>query len=90
MFGRRLSAWYNLDMTSESFDRTLRSFQRRTPFKPFTVELVSGHRFQVDHPEALVFREGIALFVAKGAVPVIFDHEGVSQVLGEPMQPLSA
>lgn len=77
-------------MTAENFDRMLGSFQRRTPFKAFTVELVSGQRFQVDHPEALVFREGIALFVAKGAVPVIFDHEGVSQVLGEPMQQQSA
>jgi hypothetical protein len=77
-------------MTVENFDRTLRSFQHRTPFKAFTVELVSGQRFQVDHPEALVFREGIALFVAKGAVPVIFDHEGVSQVLGEPLQQQSA
>jgi hypothetical protein len=73
-------------MAPEDFERTLRAFQRRTPFKAFTVELVSGYRFQVDHPEALVFRDGVALFVAKGGVPVVFDHEGVSQVLGEPMQ----
>jgi hypothetical protein len=73
-------------MTPDNFERTLRAFQRRTPFKAFTVELVSGYRFQVDHPEALVFRDGVALFVAKGGVPVVFDHEGVSQVLGEPMQ----
>jgi hypothetical protein len=73
-------------MTAENFDGALRSFQRRTPFKPFTVERVSGDRFQVDHPEALLFREGVAVFVAKGAVPVIFDHESVSQVLGEPIQ----
>jgi hypothetical protein len=77
-------------MTAENFDRALRSFQRRTPCKAFTVELVSGQRLQVDYPEALVLREGIALFVAKGAAPVIFDHEGVSQVLGEPMQSQSA
>jgi hypothetical protein len=73
-------------MTADNFERTLRAFQRRTPFKAFTVELVSGFRFQVDHPEALVFRDGVALFAAKGGVPVVFDHEGVSQVLGEPMQ----
>jgi hypothetical protein len=71
-------------MTAESFDRALRSFQRRTPFKPFTVEMVSGDRFQVDHPE--LFRGGVAIFVSKGAVPVIFDHEGVSQFLGESVQ----
>jgi hypothetical protein len=73
-------------MTIDNFDRTLRAFQRRSPFKAFTVELVSGHRFQVDHPEALVLRDGVAVFVAKGGVPVLFDHEGVSQISGEPMQ----
>ena len=50
-------------MIAENFDRTLRAFQRRTPFQPFTVELVSGTRIQVDHPEALVFRDGVAVFV---------------------------
>lgn len=73
-------------MNTENFDRSLRAFQRRTPFKVFTVELVSGHRFQVDHPEALVLRDGVAVLVAKGGVPVLFDHEGVSQILGESMQ----
>jgi hypothetical protein len=73
-------------MTIDNFDRSLRDFQRRSPFKAFTVELVSGHRFQVDHPEALVLRDGVAVFVAKGGVPVLFDHEGVSQILGEAMQ----
>lgn len=70
-------------MTPDNFDRSLRAFQRRTPFKAFTVELVSGDRFQVDHPEALVLRDGVAVFVARGGVPVLFDHEGVSQLLGE-------
>jgi hypothetical protein len=73
-------------MTTDDFDRSLRVFQRRSPFKVFTIELVSGHRFQVDHPEALVLRDGVAVFVAKGSVPVLFDHEGVSQILGESMQ----
>jgi hypothetical protein len=77
-------------MTADNFDRTLRAFQRRAPFKAFTVELVSGDRFQVDHPEALVLRDGVAIFVARGGIPVLFDHEGVSQVLGEPMQQQSA
>jgi hypothetical protein len=73
-------------MTTDNFDRSLRAFQWRSPFKAFTVELVSGHRFQVDHPEALVLRDGVAVFVAKGGVPVLFDHEGVNQILGESMQ----
>ena len=39
-------------MKAETFDRSLRAFVRRTPFQPFTAELLSGTRFQVMHPEA--------------------------------------
>jgi hypothetical protein len=70
-------------MKSQAFDRTLRAFQHRSPFRPFTVELVSGHRFQVDHPEALVFRGGVAVFIAGDGTPTIFDHEGVCELVGE-------
>lgn len=67
------------------FDGSLRAFQRRAPFRPFTVALVNGDRFQVDHPEALVLRDGVAVFVAAGGVPFLFDHESVSQLTGEPL-----
>jgi hypothetical protein len=70
-------------MTSDHFDRTLRAFQRRTPFRSFTVELMSGDRFQVDHPEALVVRDGAAVFIARRGVPTLFDHESVSQFIGD-------
>ena len=70
-------------MTLDNFDRALRAFQRRHPFRTFTVELVSGDRFQVDHPEALIVRAGVAVFVDRSGVPTIFDHEGVSQFIGE-------
>ncbi|HLQ43274.1 MAG TPA: hypothetical protein VK137_00985 [Planctomycetaceae bacterium] len=70
-------------MQAETFDETLRTFKRRDPFRPFTVALVNGDRFEVDHPDALVVREGVALFIGPGGVPVVFDHEGVSQVVGE-------
>jgi hypothetical protein len=72
-------------MSPEHFERTLRSFQRRTPFRPFTVEIVSGHRIEVDHPEALVLRGGVAVFIASDGTPTPFDHESVSQMIGEPL-----
>jgi hypothetical protein len=56
-------------MEAENFDRTLTAFKRRSPFRPFTV--------------ALVIRDGVAVYVAAGGVPVLFDHEGVSQVVGD-------
>lgn len=70
-------------MLAEHFQTTIRAFQRRTPFKPYVVELVSGDRVRVDHPEALVIRAGVAVFVSAAGSPVIFDHEGVSQVFAD-------
>jgi hypothetical protein len=68
-------------MTADHFQTTIRAFQRRTPFRPYVVELVSGDRVTVDHPEALVLRGGVAVFVSSTGEPSIFDHEGVSQVI---------
>jgi len=67
----------------ETFDETLRAFKHRTPFRPFTVSLVNGERLEVDRPDALVVRGGVALFVGPGGIPAILDHEGVAQVVGD-------
>ena len=74
-------------MTAEHFQTTIRAFQRRTPFRAYVVELVSGDRVQVDHPEALVIRGGVAVFVIAMGAPVIFDHEGVSQIFADSAEP---
>ncbi len=70
-------------MVAENFDNALKVFRARRPFRPFTVELVSGDRFEVDFPDALAVREGVALFFGQGGVPHLFDHESVSQIIGE-------
>jgi hypothetical protein len=72
-------------MDVEQFERSLRAFQRRTPFQSFKVALVNGDRFQVDHPEALIVRGGVAVFITAGGVPTLFDHSSVSQMAGEPL-----
>jgi hypothetical protein len=72
-------------MDRASFNRTLNAFKRRSPFRPFTVALVNGDRFEVDFPDALVVRDGVAVFVSAGGVPVLFDYEGVSQFTGDLM-----
>ena len=69
-------------MTRENFERVLQAFQRRTPFRPFTVEFVSGEQVAVDHPEALVLRAGVAVYINAKGVPTLFDHESVSEVIG--------
>ena len=70
-------------MDPGTFDATLTSLRKRSPFRPFTVALVNGDRFEVDFPDALVIRDGAAVYLAAGGIPVIFDHEGVSQVIGD-------
>ena len=70
-------------MQVENFDRALSAFKSRVPFRPFTVALVNGDRFEVDHPDTLVVRNGVAVYVAAGGGPVLFDHEGVGQFVGD-------
>jgi hypothetical protein len=70
-------------MDRETFDATIRTFKHRTPFRPFTVSLVNGERLEIDHPEALVVRDGVGLFVGPGGIPAVFDYEGVAQVIGD-------
>ena len=70
-------------MTRENFESVLRAYQQRTPFRPFTVDFVSGERVSVDHPEALVLRAGVGVYINPKGVPTLFDHESVSEVVGE-------
>jgi hypothetical protein len=72
-------------MEAANLDQTLRAFKGQRPFRPFTVALVNGDRFEVDQADAFVVRDGVAIYVAPGGAPVIFDHEGASQVVGDLM-----
>lgn len=67
-------------MVAESFERVLKAFSKRKPFRPFVVELVSGDKLVIEHPEALVFRDSVAVFFCKQKEITIFDHEGVAQL----------
>lgn len=70
-------------MRAEVFHETIRALASREPYKPFTVVLMNGNRFEVDHPAALAYRDGFAMYIAPGNIPVIFDHDGVSEVVGD-------
>lgn len=70
-------------MDRDTFDSTMLALKRRTPFSPFTVTMMNGDRLEFDYPEALAIRDGVALFLARGHVPVIFAHEGVNSVIGD-------
>jgi hypothetical protein len=76
--------YWDQNMTAENFDRILQALAQRQPFQVFAVELHGGHRFEVDHPRALVVRDGVAVFLAPGGVPIWFDHTSVNQFVGAP------
>jgi hypothetical protein len=70
-------------MTSEHFDQLLMALAERRPFHPFTVELVGGHQFEVDHPSTMVVRDGVAVYLKPGGIPVWFDHDSVTQIVDD-------
>ncbi|MFI5454179.1 MAG: hypothetical protein ACHRXM_01890 [Isosphaerales bacterium] len=71
-------------MTQENFDQVLDGLRQLQPFRVFTVELHGGRRFEIDHAGALVVRDGVAVFLAPGGIPIWFDHESVNQIIGAP------
>ena len=71
-------------MTTDNFRKVLLAMMRRKPFTPFTIELNTGDRIEIDHPEATVIREGVAVFIGPGFVPVYFDHDSVTQIIDSP------
>ncbi len=70
-------------MERQTFSATIRTFRARRPFRPFTVVTNSGGRFEVDHFDAVVERDGMAIYAAPGGIPVIFDYDGVSEIIGD-------
>ena len=69
-------------MTAEHFDAVLDTLVELKPFRMFTVELHGGKRFEVDHPKAIVIRDGVAVFLAPRGTPIWFDHDSVNQIIG--------
>ena len=71
-------------MNVENFESLLETLMSRKPFRVFTIELHNGNRFEIDHPRATVWREGKAIFISPGGVPIYFDNEGVVQIIDVP------
>ena len=68
-------------MTRENFERVLRVFQTRRPWKAFTLELVNGCRLEVSHPEALTqYGELVKLRSASG-LNTVFEYRSVIRFL---------
>ena len=66
-------------MEKDGFESALRSFARRTPSKPFVVEMVSGTNLLIEHPEALITRGHVAVYIDKDNEITLFDNSSVSK-----------
>ena len=61
-------------MTAENFERALKAFLTREPFRPFTIVFKGGGREEIDRPDAIACQKGCAVYLRPGPVPVYFDH----------------
>ena len=71
-------------MEPENFERSLRSFVRRRPFESFQIRFVDREPITIDHPEAVVFRGGMAVYISPRGDPTLFDHRSVSTLNNVP------
>ena len=60
-------------MTTADFASSLLALLDAKPFRRFTVTLTSGETFEVDRGNAVATRKGIAVFIAAGGRPHLFD-----------------
>jgi hypothetical protein len=67
-------------MTEDNFERSLRAFRQRKPFKPFLVELASGTQIVIHHPEALAHHGRAAVYINPDGEFTLLDNTMVTQV----------
>jgi hypothetical protein len=58
----------------------LRKLWRRVPFRPFVVELVSGTKVTVTHPEAMTVHRGRGVYIDRDGGVWVFDEDSVARV----------
>jgi hypothetical protein len=71
-------------MNQANFEKARRAFMRRHPFLPLIVESNNGDRIRIPHPEALVMRGPIAMFIGPDSAVKLFDGESITQLTDEP------
>ena len=63
-------------MENDNFEKLLRALSHRKPFRSYTVEFVNGEKIEVDHPEALIVRAGVAVYLSADGTPAWFESFG--------------
>jgi hypothetical protein len=71
-------------MTADEFTSALRAFARRRPFRRFLIELISGDRLLVGHPEGILSRETLFLYRNPDGGFRVFAATSVCQLIDLP------
>jgi hypothetical protein len=71
-------------MTSDNIVRGVRALERRRPFRPYLIELVSGDRFLVSHPELIVPDGEMFAYCSPSGRWRLFEADSVCQLLDVP------
>jgi hypothetical protein len=71
-------------MTPQHFTTALWGYTHRRSFKPFFIELASGDRIFITHPEAVILRGELWEYVSPTERHHVFESEGVIQLLDVP------
>lgn len=64
-------------MTREDFQKVLDAFCKRMPFRPFTIELVSGSHIEINHPEALRQHDDLLVYKSTSGIQSVFGYESI-------------
>lgn len=71
-------------MTAPDFLAAYRLFCRRRPFRPFLIELTSGDRVLVSHPESTALYGGLLVHTSPRQEYRLFPPAAVVQLLDPP------
>ena len=71
-------------MSPDNFVKVLQVFSQRRPFRPFTLELISGGRIEVNHPEVLTLHgDGLVSCVSTTLARSVFEMASVVRFITE-------
>jgi hypothetical protein len=73
-------------MTVEGFELVVNELLDANPFRIFTVQLKNDTLYEIDHPPALHFEHGVAVFTGPGGVKKVFDCDSVLQIIPAPAE----
>jgi hypothetical protein len=68
-------------MTRTNFRICLRFYLARVPFVPFEIELVSGRRFRIGHPQAIELKEELVAYRTPAGGYRVFECEAIVRFL---------